>query len=173
MNLKRTIVLGAAAGGLAALVAGAATSGSRPPERPPLNNAAGVEVTGAQLAAEIARLHERPRPTIPPQPHARNLFAFSAARPARVLPAPSGPALSEAAAVPAQPRPDLKLIGLAEDAGVDGQVVRTAILSGLGDLFLVKEGELVKDRFRVAKISAEVVELVDLSDNARLRLALK
>ena len=65
------------------------------------------------------------------------------------------------------------MIGLAEDAGADGQVVRTAILSGFGELFLVKEGELVKDRFRVGKISAEVVELLDVNDNAPLRLALK
>jgi hypothetical protein len=172
MNLKRTIVFGAAAGGLAALVAGAATSGNRPLERSSFKAPEGV-MSGAQLAAEIARLHERLRPTVAPQPNARNLFAFNAARPARALAVPPRPASSESALARSALRPDLKLIGLAEDAGADGQVVRTAILSGFGELFLVKEGELVKDRFRVGKISAEVVELLDVNDNAPLRLALK
>ena len=44
--------------------------------------------------------------------------------------------------------------------------VRTAIISGEGQLYMVKEGEAVTPRYRVAKISADVVELVDLFDNS-------
>jgi hypothetical protein len=66
----------------------------------------------------------------------------------------------------------LKLEGLAEDHGDQG-AVRTAIISGFGDIFLVKEGESVTLRYRVAKISADAVELTDLTDNTPLRLALR
>jgi hypothetical protein len=51
--------------------------------------------------------------------------------------------------------------------------VRTAIISGFGDIFLVKEGDSVTLRYRVAKISPDAVELTDLTDNTPLRLALR
>ena len=76
------------------------------------------------------------------------------------------------AAQPAVARaPALTLIGLAEDEGPEG-TIRTAIISGAGDLFIVKEGEAVTRRFRVSRISADVVELAD-SDGTFLRLTLK
>ena len=61
---------------------------------------------------------------------------------------------------------------MAEDAGPAGPV-RTAIVSGPGQLFLVKEGQNVTLRYRVIKIAADVVELQDLGDKTTLRLALK
>jgi hypothetical protein len=51
--------------------------------------------------------------------------------------------------------------------------VRTAVISGAGQLFLVKEGEHVTPRYLVAKISADVVELADQGDGSTRRLALK
>jgi hypothetical protein len=66
----------------------------------------------------------------------------------------------------------LKLEGLAEDRGDQGPV-RTAIISGFGDIFLVKEGDHVTLRYTVAKISPDAVELTDLTDNTALRLALR
>ena len=83
-------------------------------------------------------------------------------------------ALTEATPVVpvAPPPPPFKLIGVAEDAGPAGPV-RTAIVSGPGQLFLVKEGQNVTLRYRVIKISADVVELQDLGDKTTLRLALK
>jgi hypothetical protein len=66
----------------------------------------------------------------------------------------------------------LKLEGLAEDHGDQG-AVRTAIISGFGDIFLAKEGDNVTLRYRVAKISPDAVELTDLTDNTPLRLALR
>ena len=67
----------------------------------------------------------------------------------------------------------MSLIGVAEDPGADGVIVRTAIISGFGDLFLVKEGDPVTARYTVAKISGEVAELTDLTDASIIRLALK
>ncbi len=66
----------------------------------------------------------------------------------------------------------MKLSGIAEDVTADG-VVRTAIISAFGQLFLVKEGEPVTERYRVAKISSDVVELSDLTEGTILRFALK
>jgi len=68
--------------------------------------------------------------------------------------------------------PPLKLSGIAEDAGADGPV-RIAFISGEGQLFMVKEGETVTPRYRVTKISADVVELVDVAANSIRRLALR
>jgi hypothetical protein len=66
----------------------------------------------------------------------------------------------------------MRLSGIAEDATPDG-VVRTAIISGFGQLFLAKEGDQVTDRYRVVKISSDVVELTDLADRSTFRLALR
>jgi Tfp pilus assembly protein PilP len=86
-------------------------------------------------------------------------------------PAASAPALSES--LPLAPAlPALKLAGVAEDPGAEGPI-RTAIISGEGQLYMVKEGENVTPRYRVVQISAEVVELLDVIDNSTRRLALR
>ena len=51
--------------------------------------------------------------------------------------------------------------------------MRSAIVSAPGQLFIVKEGEAVTMRYKVAKISSTVVELTDVVDGSALRLALK
>ena len=61
---------------------------------------------------------------------------------------------------------------MAEDAGPEGPV-RTAIVSGFGQLFLVKEGERVTARYQVAKISSDAAEIKDLGDNSTITLVLK
>ena len=175
MNVTRIVALGAAAGVLAALVAGATTSGGRRVEPAPVRPAA-IEERGAALAAEVERLHERLRPTAALQQPSRNLFEFAAVRaprPVTAAPLSGGPALTESATVPAASRPSIKLIGIAEDPGSDGIPVRTAVISGFGQLFLVKEGDAVTGRYRVARISGEVAELADNDDGSALRLALK
>jgi hypothetical protein len=86
------------------------------------------------------------------------------------LPAPQ-PALTEAPAATPAP-PPFKLAGIAEDPGANGPV-RTAILSGGGQVYLVKEGENVTSRYRVTRIAADVVELTDVTDGTTRRLALK
>ena len=132
-----------------------------------------VDTRGAALAEEISRLHEHLRPSAAPRQPGRNLFSFSPRQaPAPLLAAcPPKPALSEAiAARPAAPV--MKLSGIAEDVTAGG-VVRTAIISAFGQLFVVKEGELVTERYRVARISADVAELSDLTEGTVLRFALK
>ena len=172
MNVKRTVMIGAAGGAVAVWIAAAATSNTRPvaPVLPVKTNV--VDQSGAELAVEVRRLHERLRPSDTPL-HSRDLFRY-VAKPAR-------PSASTAVAAPVAPPPEqppaatvapLKLEGLAEDHGDQG-AVRTAIISGFGDIFLVKEGDNVTLRYRVAKISTDAVELTDLTDNSPLRLALR
>ena len=101
------------------------------------------------------------------------MFHTAAPRPAPIPVAPKS-ALSEAAPlVPLVAQPALKLAGIAEDPGPNGTTERTAIISGEGQLFMVKEGENVTPRYRVVKVSADVVELLDLSTNTPRRLALR
>jgi hypothetical protein len=167
MKLKRAAKVAAVVGALAAWLAAAATSGRRTPPPTPITK---PRTDGAALASEIARLHERLRPVSSPRQPSRNLFSYSAPKaPPPLAPAPSA-ALSEAA--PVRALPALKLSGIGEDETPDGPV-RTAIISGLGQLFLVKEGENVSERYRVLKISSDVVELADLIEGTNLRLALR
>ena len=175
MRLKRIFAFVAIAGGLAALATSAATTGRRrvytPVVTPSRNH--GAELSGAALAQEIHRLRERLRPTTVPQQPLRNLFEYDSSRAARS----AAPLMSESgASIPVSPqpapRPSMELIGIAEESEGD-RVVRTAIISGEGELFLVKEGETVTARFRVERISAGVVELSDRENAAPVRLALK
>ena len=171
MNAKRTLTLVVTSAALIAWLAGAATS-NREIASVPIVTHAPIDARGENLSKEIARLHERLRPDATPRQPGRNLFTFhSGARAA----APSMPETPKAALVDAPPpmiAPSLKLVGLGEDVGPDGPV-RTAFISGEGQLFIVKEGENVTPRYRVEKISADVVELVDLTDNTVRRLALR
>ena len=173
IHMKRTATIVVVGGALLAWLAGAATS-NRAIAPPAIVQRTPIEMRGDELAVEIARLQERLRPTTTPRQPGRNLFSFQAAAAGAARTAPVGappPALVEAP--PAPPAlPALKLAGIAEDPGPDGPV-RTAIISGQGQLFLVKEGESVMQRYRVTKISADVVELIDLGDNSVRRLALR
>ena len=103
MNVKRIAMLSAAGGLLAAMIASATTSGVRRPAPvviPP--NTTAIELQGAELAAEVARLRARLRPADQLQEPARNLFQFGA-RASRTAPAPPVPPL-EPTAAPAPPR---------------------------------------------------------------------
>ena len=174
MNVTRTLALGLVVAGVAVLVAGAATSGGRRAPLPPPVKTAPLEASGAALEAEIARLHERLRPTPVPQAPARNLFAFRSSRHRGVsAPDPPPPAPAPAATSRSPVQPNLKLIGIAEDPGAEGAVVRTAIVSGSGQLHFAKEGEMLTDGYRVAAISVEAVELTDLSTNQPVRLVMR
>jgi hypothetical protein len=171
MHVKRTATIVLVGGALAAWFAGAATSNRALPA-PIIPKPASIDARGAALAGEITRLHERLRPSSTPRTPGRNLFTFRAA-PAPIAPAAPRAAITEMpVAAPAAALPALKLAGIGEDPGTDGPI-RQAFISGPGQLFIVKEGEAVTTRYRVAKISSEVVELTDLLDGTSRRLALK
>jgi hypothetical protein len=162
----------AALAALAAWWASASTATLQPDPVPAPPQLTAAEKLGESLEHEISRLREHKRVVAEPQRPSRNLFRFAAS------PHPDTPQLLSDVPPFAGRRPDavppplaLALIGLAQDEGPEG-TVRTAIISGGGDLFIVKEGDPVTSRFRVSRISGEVVELVG-ADDAFLRLALK
>jgi hypothetical protein len=161
---KRTVLLVLVLGALAAWLAAASTSGVRQ-ARPLVTPPPAIDLRGAALAAEIERLHERLRPTVAPE-HNRNLFQFAPARAAAASPILAPPAAPLSQPTPAEP--PFKLIGIAEDSGT-----RTAILSSPAQLLMVKAGDLVTSKYRVAGISADSIELSDTADGSILRLALK
>ncbi len=170
MNLKRTLGLGVGGGAVAVWIAAAATSVSPPTPIAPRVDARAIESSGAELAAEITRLHERLRPSATPL-HTRDLFQYAPHAAAVSAPRQSRPVGVEAAA-PIAPVFALTLIGIAEDGPVD-HVVRTAIVSGPGDLYLVKEGDTLASRYRVVAIGADAVELGDVTDQSLRRLTLR
>jgi hypothetical protein len=172
MNTKRIAWLVVGAGAVAVWLAGAATTGVRPPQVIVMPKPGAIDLQGEALAAEVTRLHERLRPTAAPV-QTRDLFRYAdraAAKPREAAPVVAAPSLPAALAAFA-PKPALKLVGIAEDAGPDGPV-RTAIISNAGALVFAKEGETVS-RFRVTRIAADVVEFTNPDDNTTLRLALK
>ena len=174
MNVKRTVMIVVVGGAFAAWLYAAATSGNRDRVEPLVTKAPEIDGRGAALAVEIARLHERLRPSAMPRQPSRDLFSFGspAARPA-LVPVPKAVAPPvEAPIVVRTPPPPLKLSGIAEDKTPDG-LVRTAILSGFGQLFVAKEGDSVTERYRVTRISSDVVELTDVAEGGTFRLALR
>ena len=174
MSLKRIAALVLAGGALALWLASASTAGRPPAVDVVPRGPSPVEIRGAQLAVEIARLRDRLHPTTPPQAPARNLFQFSRST-ARGAAAAAIAVEPEPAALPAPAiatPPPLKLVGIAEDEGPGG-AVRTAIISAFGELFLSKLGDRVTDRYQVAKISGEAAELIDLANDSTITIVLK
>lgn len=172
MNVKRIAWIGVSSLAVASWFSAASTPDTRvPAAAPPAPPSRALEVSAADMQAEIARLHERLAPTAVPS-RSRDLFRF--AGPRRPVPAPQPVAAKMAAdvsVVTAPPPPALRLIGVAEDATADA-ITHTAIVAGLGDLFLVKAGEHVGP-YLVDAVSADAVQLTDTTTAATVTLALR
>ncbi len=102
------------------------------------------------------------------------MFSFSAAAPKSHVTAKR---LVESAPpeVPPQPLPvplPFKVVGLGEDASPNGPV-RTAVISGSEQLFVVRDGVMVTSRYQVMSISPDRVELTDLQTGSIVRLMFK
>lgn len=171
MNLRRVVWFGVSALAFASWMASASGSGVRPPVAPlPPVKPAAIDRSMAALQTEIGHLHQRLGPTAAPT-RSRDLFRFTTRAPRRPVAAP--PAAVADVSVPQQPvRPVLTLIGVAEDVTPDG-VVRTAIVSGLGDVFLVKAGDTIRAQYRVEQVSGDAVQVVDTATTATTTLALR
>jgi hypothetical protein len=174
MHLKRTATIVVVGGACAAWLAAAATSGRRVQATRPAAKPAPSDSRAAVVASHVARLHDRLTPLAAPPQAKRNLFEFGGgrSRPGRPATAAASIAAAVTPATKVPAAPPWKLAGVAEDAAALGPV-RTAIISGMGQLFLVREGEAVTPRYRVSRIAADVVELVDVGSGSTVRLALK
>ncbi len=178
---SRAAALVAGAGLIAVWLAAAADRQWTPPA--PSDRETAALTRAEQLAREIQSQSDRLRTrlaTVPrPEPSDRNPFSLQASTP-RVTRAPAAAATFEAlATVPAEPiaEPDpLTLSGIAEEALGDGKTaapVRTAVLSGLGDVFLARAGDTIASRYQVVLVGADAVELKDLTTGRTFRLGLR
>jgi hypothetical protein len=79
--------------------------------------------------------------------------------------------LADAPAAAVLPLSSVTLAGIATDR-LEDRVERTAILSSVADVLLVRTGDEVLGRYRVGLIEDESVELISLSDGSTLRLSL-
>ena len=171
MNVRRVVWFGVSALAIATWFASASTSGVRAPvvSLPPARPTA-LDRSSAVLQSEVSRLHERIGPTASPS-RSRDLFRFNVR--AQQRPSPSRPAVAAVEAAPVVKLPPaLKLIGIAEDTSESG-TVRTAIVSGPGDLFIVKAGEVIAGRYHVDQVSADAVLLTDTTSSDSTTLALR
>jgi hypothetical protein len=119
------------------------------------------------------RLRNRQRESPAPREGGRNPFEYArlAAPPVAAAPAPPPP---DAIAPPSPPpAPVFTLSGIADKTGEDGKVVRTAVISGLGELFFAKVGDNVTTRYTITAIGATAVELRDATTGETVRLALQ
>jgi hypothetical protein len=133
------------------------------------------EIPAAKPLFDVSKVAERLRElrAAAPSPRGdRNPFEFNtpAARPATAPRAAAAPAVESAPA--AAPVPILTLSGIAENK-VGDALVRTAVVSGLGQLFFVKAGDKIGSRFEVTAIGADAVEVRDLTDGRAYRLGLR
>ncbi len=134
-------------------------------ERPPAPSLFDVEEASS-------RLRNRQRESPAPREGGRNPFEYArlTAPPAPAAPAPPP---AEAIALPPPPPPPFTLSGIADKTGEDGAMVRTAVISGLGQLFFAKVGDTVTSRYTVSAIGVDAVELRDVTTGETLRLALQ
>jgi hypothetical protein len=135
---------------------------------PPTYQAPEPDRAALRLAAEAERLNGRLSIVVAPPPVRRNPFLFAS----KVQVAGRAPDAAEPVAPPAvAAAPPVTLLGVAEDTN-GPSLVRTAILSIRGELLLVKEGELVSGRYRIAAIDADAVELEDTVESRTIRIVL-
>jgi hypothetical protein len=122
-----------------------------------------------------ARLRNRQRESPAPREGGRNPFDYApvSAPPATAAPAPP-PAEAIAPPAPTEPPPPVfTLSGIADKTGDDGKTVRTAVISGLGQLYFAKVGDTVTDRYTVTAIGVDAVDLRDATTGQAIRLVLQ
>lgn len=132
-----------------------------------------VSGAGSDIEEQASRLQARMRREMAYTRPERNPFQFEPAREAApsVAPLEQPGALADAPAAAVLPLSSVTLAGIATDR-LEDRVERTAILSSVADVLLVRTGDEVLGRYRVGLIEDESVELISLSDGSTLRLSL-
>lgn len=152
---------------LAAWLASAAGVGrpSIPPVASRSPDAVQLDALASDVQSQALRLRQRLAAAPAPRATIRNPFEFVALEPPASI---KTPAVSQPPVVEAPPEPNLVLIGLAEDGST-----RTAMIESGDDLVMATEGQTIVSRYRVAKIGADAIELVDLVTGTTRRLFLR
>jgi hypothetical protein len=153
---------------LAAWLASAAGVGrpSIPPVASPLPEAVQLDALASDVQSQALRLRQRLAAAPAPRATIRNPFEFVAVEPPPSAsirtPAPSAPPIL------APPEPNLVLIGVAEEG-----TTRTAMIESGDELVMAIEGQTIVSRYRVARVGADAIELIDLVTGTTRRLFLK
>jgi hypothetical protein len=137
--------------------------------------AARTEIAAAEIQREADRLHARLAEVGAYRDPARNPFRFGVRQTApQARRAQPRITIEDLPSVPEQEPPTLRLTlaGIAEDKAGE-EIVRTAIISTPSDVLLVKVGDAVGDRFTVAAVGVDTVELVRTDTGESVRLMLK
>jgi hypothetical protein len=131
----------------------------------------GTETLAHDVQAQAERLRTRLAAAPVLQPPSRNPFAFT---PRETATPRERQVVETVAPEPLPPvEPAIELIGMTTSQTPNGPV-RTAVISALsGELFLVKEGEMIATRYKVAAVAADTVQLSDLITGATRQLTLK
>lgn len=125
------------------------------------------------LGPEAERLARRVEEMASFAAPARDLFRFRPPPATTKVEVPVTPALSLAPITVAAPAPPpFVLTGIAEDQQGD-VLVRTAIVSGPGDLWLVKAGDTVDGHFQVVAVDADAVDIIRTDTGAAVRLSFR
>ena len=144
-----------------------------PPEQAPGAPAAvpqAVDRSGAvvDLGVQADRLKARLAEVTAYREPSRNVFQFGAPR---RLAEPPAAVMNDASAVIPPSRPQYGLAGMATTVE-DGIAQRTAILSSLQGVTLVKEGDMLDAGYRVMSIGEDMVILESTSDGRQTTLRL-
>jgi hypothetical protein len=135
-----------------------------------------TERAAVEIQQQADRLRSRLVVAPAPSEARRNPFVFRTreVQSARdVSTTPESAAAEPAAAAAPLPEPDpFTLSGVATDENPEGPV-RTAVLSGLGDVFLVKAGDIVASRYEIVAVGADAVELKDVTSGRTFRIGLR
>jgi hypothetical protein len=155
---------------LAAWLASAAGVGHPSIPQPPAPSAEAIQLDAlaSGVQSQASRLRQRLAAAPAPDAETRTPFAFAA--PVRSQSVAVEPAVDARPVATAQisPEPNLVLLGLAEDGST-----RTAMIESGDDLVMATEGQTIVGRYRVAKITPDGIELVDLLTGTTRRLFLK
>ncbi len=104
----------------------------------------------------------------------RNIFQFYTPPPKPAAPVVTGPAQPAGPVTPPAPPPPppipLKFFGF---ASAPGESPVKAFLSDPEDVFIAKEGDLVKKRYKVVKINPTSIDMEDTQTKSRQRLPLQ
>jgi hypothetical protein len=154
---------------LAAWLASAAGVGrpSIPPVTSRSTEAMQLDALASGVQSQALRLRQRLAVAPAPRATIRNPFEFVVLEPRptvgiRTPVAPAPPVVD----VP--PEPNLVLIGLAEDGST-----RTAMIESGDELVMATVGQTIVNRYRVEKVGADAIELIDLVTGTTRRLFLK
>ena len=154
------------------LASAAGVTRSQPP-RVPRRSADAMQLDAVVLGvqSQASRLRQRLAGAPAPRPPLRNPFTFAEHENVAASPSALPPGVAQPAPVALNdpvPDPVLALIGVAEEGET-----RTAMIQSGDELLMATEGEILAGRYRVVKVGAEGVELVDLGTGVTRRLFLR